>query len=78
LHLVGLTFIYLIIRSLTVPLIWTEFRDGTDEGVQGGNFLTRGMIRNRTKEHLMRRTRRCAEYVFASCVYTNSQLRTEF
>jgi len=41
-----------IIRSLTVPLIWTAFRDDTDEGVQDGNFQTGGMIRNRTTEHL--------------------------
>ena len=71
-------YVQTIISFLTVPLIWTEFRDDTDEGVQDGNFQKRGMIMNRTKEHLMRRTRRSAEYVFTSCVDTNSQLRTEF
>jgi hypothetical protein len=70
-------YVQTIIRSLTLPLTWTEFRDGTDEGIQDGNFQTRGMIRNRTKEHLMRRTRRSAEFVFTSCVYINSKLRTE-
>jgi len=35
------------------------------------------MIRNRTNEHLVRGTQRSAEYLFTSCVYINSQLRTE-